>query len=705
VPVGEPVQIGALPAAARLDAPVPLVDRLMVGEASGCAGDGVFDERLTTGKARWEVGWLGGIRPIGIDNGVWGTGNQFEMTGAGPYAGEPADFVEAVVVRGPAGAPGPNIYGLRTPGWMLFPTQLPDQTEKRVAPGLFRAATRGTTWREIRTWSKAETTGADVAAFNRLIQSGGKVVVPARTRLQAIWDLGRYHCAYPEVKLGKGGCGARVAWTWTESPRDPESGRKGDRGALVGKVVQGYGDEFISDGQGGVFSAPWFRCGRWCRIDVETGDEPLEIEGLALIASRYPLEMESIFTSPDDASLEDIRRICARAMQMCAHEMLFDCPYYEQQMYPGDTRVQLNVIRAMTRDDRLIKRAIEIYDLATRDDGMCPMNFPTRGLQESLTYTLCYLCMYGDYVMNHADRTWLAARIPGLRKSMAGVERYENAEGLIEDPAGWSFMDWVPEWDKRSGVAPNGSVGEGVNAQNNLFWVLAMQSAAVTERALGHETMARYWDEKCTALKAKIIETFWSGERGLIADTVAKDDFSEHSQCLALLGDVLPADKAGRVAQHLVEDADLKRCTVYFSYYLFEAYFKIGRADLFLKRLDLWRDYLKIGVTTLLEAPENETHEARSDCHAWGAHPIWLMQTGLAGIRSAAPFFAKVVVAPQPGSLGSFTATHPHPGGEIRVKLAFADGRATGTVETPVAGDFVYGNQKLALRPGLNEIR
>ena len=180
MPVGEPVQIGALPAAARLDAPVPLVDRLMVGEASGCAGDGVFDERLTTGKARWEVGWLGGIRPIGIDNGVWGTGNQFEMTGAGPYAGEPADFVEAVVVRGPAGAPGPNIYGLRTPGWMLFPTQMPDQTETRVAPGAFRAVARGTTWRENRTWSEAETTSADVDAFNRLIQSGEKFVIPAK---------------------------------------------------------------------------------------------------------------------------------------------------------------------------------------------------------------------------------------------------------------------------------------------------------------------------------------------------------------------------------------------------------------------------------------------------------------------------------------------------------------------------------------------
>jgi hypothetical protein len=58
--------------------------------------------------------------------------------------------------------------------------------------------------------------------------------------------------------------------------------------------------------------------------------------------------------------MADIRRICARAMQMCCHEMLFDCPYYEQQMYPGDTRIQLQVLSALSQDDRMIRRAIEL---------------------------------------------------------------------------------------------------------------------------------------------------------------------------------------------------------------------------------------------------------------------------------------------------------------------------------------------------------
>jgi alpha-L-rhamnosidase len=393
-------------------------------------------------------------------------------------------------------------------------------------------------------------------------------------------------------------------------------------------------------------------------------------------------------------------------MQMCCHETLYDCPYYEQQMYPGDTRVQLNVLSALSRDDRMIKRAIELYDLASRDDGQCPFNWPTRGLQEGATYTLCYLLMYGDYVMNHTDRAWLKARLPGFRRTLSGLELYENDKGLLANLPGWSFMDWVPEW--RNGVAPDGVFGEGVNAEANLFWLLALQSAARVERAFGNGDIAAHWEHKAIALKRAIVDAFWSEERGLFADTVRKDDFSEHAQCLALLADVLPAEKEADVFRHLITDADLKRCTVYFSYYLFETYFKFGRGDLFLKRLDLWRDYVKKGLTTTQEAPDvvkvGKTTESRSDCHAWGAHPIWFMQTGLAGIRSDAPFFAKVRVAPAPGDLKSLKAKHPHPQGWIEVDLRFADGVASGTVKTPVAGTFVYGGCSRPLKVGVNKL-
>ena len=81
------------------------------------------------------------------------------------------------------------------------------------------------------------------------------------------------------------------------------------------------------------------------------------------------------------------------------------------------------------------------------------------------------------------------------------------------------------------------------------------------------------------------------------------------------------------------------------------------------------------------------------------------MQTGLAGIRPAAPFFEKVEVAPCPGALTELTARHPHPQGFVEVDLKFAGGRASGTVRTPVPGTFVFGGRRLPLAAGENVIR
>ena len=664
---------------------------------------GKYDAKLTTDGETWQVGRLDGIEPAGIEGGVFGVGIQWKITGAGMIDAEPAEWVPAECVRGWAGADGPKIWGGRTDGWMLFPSQIPDQTEDDVGlPGRCAAISFSAEWRKHHVYTGAEA--------NVMIDTSLPVTIPAHMKIQVAWDLGRYICAYPVVTL-KGGKGAKFAVAWAEATQRGSDNLKGcepnARNLIVGRYLDGFGDTFVSDGRDrAVFTPPWFRCGKWLRIDIETGDEPLTVESARLIESRYPVEMESAFSSPQDPSLADIRRIAARAMQMCCHEMLFDCPFYEQQMYPGDTRVQLNVLSALSRDDRIIKRAIELYDLSTRDDGMCPFNWPTRGTQEGASYTLCYLLMYGDYAMNHADTDWLKARLPGMRKSMAGMEYYENGKGLLENLPGWNFMDWVVGWDF-DGTAPGCRTGEGVNAELNLYWVLAMRSAAATERALGHELQAQYWEAKIEKVKPALMEAFWDEERGLFADTPARKDFSEHAQCLALLGDVLPAAESAALFEKLVTEPDLKRCTVYFSYYLFDCYFKFGRGDLFLKRLDLWRTYVAKGLTTTQEAPDsgkNNQCESRSDCHAWGAHPIWFMQTGLAGIKSDAPCFAKVRIAPCPGTLTEIHAKHPHPNGWITVDLTFKDGKASGEIRTPVDGTFVFGGETRKLKAGLNTL-
>lgn len=639
--------------------------------------EGVFDALLTTGKADWQVGELKGtVADESLDRGeTWGVGAPFTVSGTDLIHEQPSAWTNAVVVRKSLHPSEWTIYGygLRARGWLLYPSALPDQTEVRRVPGSIK-------------------TGG--------VELGKPFTVGPNEKREILWDLENYYCAYP-LLMAKGGRGTRVTWGWSEALRNEQGRKAHNRSDWKGLKFRGFTDQFRLDGRDrATFSTPWWRCGRWVKIVIETGEEPLEVTDLAILESRYPVEDESVFES-DDPSLSGIRRICERGMQMCAHEMLFDCPFYEQQMYPGDTRVQLRILAAMSRDDRLIRRAIELYDYARRDNGMIPMNWPTRGLQESVTYSMCQVVMYADYVREHTNRAWLRARLPGMRNTIDGISLYENRDGLLVSLPGWSFMDWVPGW--QAGVAPEGHA-EKPSAVNNLYWVLTLRQAAFVERAVGDAERAELYERRAARTFAAVVRLFWNEEKGLFADTQKKDVYSEHAQCLALLTGLLPDDRAKRIFEALIAAPNLARCTVYFSYYLFETYFKLGRGDLFLRRLDLWRDYVARGAMTAFEEPESAERDSRSDCHAWGSHPLVFMQTGLAGIQSAAPFFEKVRVAPSPGPLAFIRAKRPHPKGFVEVDLRFDAGKASGSVVLPegVDGEFVWKGRVVPLKSGRN---
>ena len=172
-----------------------------------------------------------------------------------------------------------------------------------------------------------------------------------------------------------------------------------------------------------------------------------------------------------------------------------------------------------------------------------------------------------------------------------------------------------------------------------------------------------------------------------------------------LLGEALSGEHAKACFEKLVSDPNLVRTTVYFKYYLFETYFKFNRPDLFFKELSLWSDYLKIGCTTTLERPEFAHSNSRSDCHAWGSHPIYFLRARVAGIMPDAPYFERVRIAPQLGHLKSLQASWPHPSGEmIRVELKSDGGKISGAVATPVPGVFVWNGKEVVLVAGRNEI-
>ena len=631
---------------------------------------GSYDAQLTTGRAAWTSASLQGTRMTDRgDSGTLGVGSQCEVTGASCLHERPADsdYRPTRVVRGKVW----TACGLPMPGWRLFPTALPDMMVERKAPG-------------------------------RIVQGPNVLVpgttIPPRGKVRILWDLGNYYCAYPLLSVS-GGRGTTVRWGWTECLRTSE-GKKDDRAAWKGlEFRQGFSDVFRPDGRtAAVFTTPWWRCGRWCVLDVVTGDEPLSVESVAIVETRYPAQPVARFAC-DDETVSAIQPICARALEMCMHETSVDCPFYEQQMYPGDGRLHFLGAGLFGNGERLIRQSLTLFDEDRRPSGLFPFNTPTRGVQDGIGFSLCVAAAFGDYLMNHDDRNWLLSRLPGLNHSLLGCEAYCRRDGLLVSTPGWNFVDWVPRW--RRGIPPAGD-GPEPNAELNLQYLHAVLAAESCNRALGDEILAERWHRRAELLRMSIRAAFWSPDRSLFASTPAQRDFSEQAQALALLGDVVTGETAEACFRALVSAEGLDRGSIYFKHYLFQAYFKFGRADLFLSDLGFWTDCLQRHFATVPETPDLQ---ARSDCHGWGVHPLVHLHAGVAGVRSEAPFYAKAIVAPQPGNLRFIRSETPTPKGPVALDLRFDGGvRGSVTVPTGLPTAFRWKGKDISLSAGTNVI-
>ena len=262
--------------------------------------EGPYDGALTTGKGRWRAAPLFGTETAGRTYpGAFGGGTQFKVFGSSVLSEEPASELWADVkcVSSPPGN-STGSGGVVPPGWAVYESILPEMIMRHVKPG------------EI---------------------PKRKIAVPAHAKRRWLFDLGDYYCAYPYLTVS-GGKGATVRFGFAEALVDAE-GRKLHRDSRDGLFTQAYVDTFLPDGRAGAtFAVPWWRCGKWCMLEVETGDDPLSVDDVTLVETRYPLAKDGSFSAEGDDSLAAIARMCERGVEMCAHEIMFDCPFYEQQM-------------------------------------------------------------------------------------------------------------------------------------------------------------------------------------------------------------------------------------------------------------------------------------------------------------------------------------------------------------------------------------
>ncbi|WP_121356464.1 alpha-L-rhamnosidase-related protein [Flavisolibacter nicotianae] len=647
-------------------------------------GDTKAESILNTDKS-WKVLQNKAYHPCSLDNGarlhsymVIGPGDSVRAE-VYPWGWERPGFADqawtnAAVVTNPV----PAGYGTDNL-WTLVPRSIPLMEERLQRIPLVRKV-------EGLANSTTFTTGQN------------PLTVPANSTVRILLDQTFETIAYPEL-LVSGGKDAVLTLTYAEALFD-KNRQKGNRNEIEGKQVIGNHDVFIADGaQNRLFRPLWLRTFRYLELDVRTKDQPITIQDLYGMFSAYPFQPKASFAS-NDASLQTIWDVGWRTARLCAGETYFDCPYYEQLQYEGDTRIQSLISLYVTGDDRLMRKAIRDFYNSRVPEGLTQGRYPSNRLQVIPPFSLYWVSMLYDYWMHRKDDTFLENFLTAANGVLHWYEtKIDQQKGMLGPMTWWNFTDWNTSWP---GGTPDGAT-DGNSSVVTLQYAYTLQQAAALFSYFNRKPEALHYEALAKKLLASTYAHCFDGAKGLMANTPEKKTFSQHASIMGVLTGSIPKAAAVNVMQKVLHDSSLSQATFYYRFYLTQALKKAGMADLYYAQLKPWRDMLAMGLTTFAENPE----PTRSDCHAWSASPDYDFLATVCGIMPASAGFQTVLIQPALGELTEVSATMPHPAGAITVSFK-RKGREgiSGTITLPASlrGTFRWNGQEILLHGGTQQV-
>ncbi|MEO6527207.1 MAG: alpha-L-rhamnosidase C-terminal domain-containing protein, partial [Gemmatimonadaceae bacterium] len=442
----------------------------------------------------------------------------------------------------------------------------------------------------------------------------------------------------------------------------------------------------------------YWRSGRYVKLDIETGAEPLRIHDVSGIFTAYPFVERGSFSS-DLPWLADMWAMNWNGARIGAFETYMDTPYYEQLQYIGDTRLQALISLYVAGDDRLVRQAITHFDHSRIPEGITASRYPSELRQLIPPFSLIHVAMVHDYYMHRDDAPFVRRQLTGVRGILDWYARFVDGTGLLGPMPYWNFVDWADRWPR--GV-PAGS-DDGHSATISLLYAYALDRAAVLEADVGVRGLAQTYRARADSLRVAVRTRAWDPARRLFRDAPDTAAFSQQTNVLAILTDAAPAGEQRALMERVLSDSTLVPASYYFSFYLMEALQKAGLGDRYVEQLAPWRTMLALGLTSAPEKPE----PTRSDTHAWSAHPNYGLLATALGVRPASPGFRTVRVSPSLGQLRHASGRVPHPRGDIDVTLdrAGANGiQATITLPAGVRGRFEWRGRAIPLHPGRQHV-
>jgi hypothetical protein len=233
--------------------------------------------------------------------------------------------------------------------------------------------------------------------------------------------------------------------------------------------------------------------------------------------------------------------------------------------------------------------------------------------------------------------------------------------------------------------------------------VYSLRDAADLFSHAGDSYTADGYRKLASSLTIAVRRLCWDEKKQLLSDTPDKNSFSQHANIFGVLTDVIPQAKQKSVIRKTSTDTSLVQASVYFRFYLGQAYKKAGLSDEYGSLLEPWKKMLEEGLTTFAEVPGH----ARSDCHPWSCSPLYEFYASICGIHPMAPGFSSIEIAPTLGKLKWIRASMAHRGQALSLDLkrtgAFGiDGEII--LPTGIKAIFKWNGQVHLLNAGKNTL-
>jgi alpha-L-rhamnosidase len=443
---------------------------------------------------------------------------------------------------------------------------------------------------------------------------------------------------------------------------------------------------------------------RFLQVHVHDADAPFVVRDVGLRRRSYPWPSPPSFRVAEPP-LQRLVEASFNTLVNSAQETIVDGMGRERQQYSGDVSHQLHATRLVCGDRQLSRRFLRGFAMGQTLEGFFLDCWPAFDRLNRLAQRQLGATRWGpllDHGVSFVSDAWQHQQETG-----------DTDLPLLLYPGFVRFAGYLLERRGKDGLLPVEGWGvpavwldDGFQKQRhkqcafNLFTAGVLKSALAPLAALAGDAAAeKRFAAAADALTAAAVARFWSRERSVFVSNLPWEDEEggarrdDRSLASALLFDQCPGGRALESVQALAQPDDkLMLSYPANSHWRMRALARHGRIDAVLRELrERWAPLPSVLKNNTI----SERWDARPDSTDQWSHcavaPLTLLYREVAGIRPAAPGFAKAEIRPQLGDLKELELVCHTPRGPItfRAQAQEEGHRAFVTLPAECPGELV----------------